>query len=76
MNKGMKGMPPKGAAPGGRPKMDKDLIIEMDKTIDHLTEMGKDLSIEMDKTIDHVIEMDKDLSTIIETKEILAEEDH
>ena len=66
MNKGMKGIPPKGAAPGGRPKMDKDLIIEMDKTIDHLTEMGKDLS----------IEMDKDLSTIIETKEILAEEDH
>ena len=56
--------------------MDKDLIIEMDKTIDHLTEMGKDLSIEMDKTIDHLIEMDKDLSTIIETKEILADEDH
>lgn len=26
MNKGMKGMPPKGAAPGGRPKMDKDLM--------------------------------------------------
>lgn len=26
MNKGMKGMPPKGAAPGGRPKMDKGLM--------------------------------------------------
>ena len=26
MNKGMKGIPPKGAAPGGRPKMDKDLM--------------------------------------------------
>ena len=38
----MKGIPPKGAAPGGRPKMDKDLIIEMDKTIDHLTKMAED----------------------------------
>ena len=47
----------------------------MDK-IDHITEMGKDLLIGMDKTIDHLIEMDKDLSTIIETREILAEEDH
>ena len=26
MNKGMKGMPPKGATPGGRPKMDKGLM--------------------------------------------------